>query len=136
MHQHLLFEEKFYAAAGENAGPAADRINIGDLKPEELLLLEEGHCLTDHALSACDIQLPRTRKTFSATSLPTLVQMVKAGFGMTLLPEMACQINPLPSGIRLIPFKDKRPPSRQIGLCWRENDPRTRDYELLAKSLL
>jgi LysR family hydrogen peroxide-inducible transcriptional activator len=136
MTQRILFEEKFYAAASENAGPAADKINIKDLKPEELLLLEDGHCLRDHALSACDIQLPRTRKTFSATSLPTLIQMVKAGFGMTLLPEMACQINTLPTGIRLMPFTDKHPPMRQIGLCWRDRDPRGRDYEILAKSIL
>lgn len=135
MDQHILFEEKFYAASGENAGPAADSININDLEPEILLLLEDGHCLRDHALSACDIQLPRQRKTFSATSLPTLIQMVKAGFGMTLLPEMACAHETLPPGIRLLPFTDKRPPTRQIGLAWRKNDPRARDYELLAKSL-
>ena len=136
MTQHILFEEKFYAAAGENAGPAADSINIRDLKPDELLLLEDGHCLRDHALSACDLQLPKTRKTFSATSLPTLIQMVRAGFGMTLLPEMACENNVIPAGIRLIPFRDKKPPTRQIGLCWRTNDPRRHDYETLAKSLL
>ncbi len=136
MDQHILFEEKFYAAAGKNAGPSTDRINIKDLKPDELLLLEDGHCLRDHALSACDIQLPASRKTFSATSLPTLIQMVKAGFGMTLLPEMACQPGIIPNGIRLLPFTDKHPPTRQIGLCWRKNDPRRRDYDILAKSLL
>ncbi len=135
MTQRFLFEEKFYAAAAQNTGPAADSINIKDLEPEKLLLLEDGHCLRDHALSACDLQLPKTRKTFSATSLPTLIQMVKAGYGITLMPEMACQINALPSGIRLLPFTDKRPPTRQIGLCWRNNDPRKRDYELLANAI-
>ncbi len=144
MTQRILFEEKFYAAIpdlspspslGEGWG-GGETLNINDLKPDELLLLEDGHCLRDHALSACDIQLPRTRKTFSATSLPTLIQMVKAGFGMTLLPEMACQINTLPAGIRLMPFTDKRPPMRQIGLCWRDRDPSGRDYEILAKSIL
>ena len=135
MQQHILFEEKFYAAASEFAGPVAERINIKDLEPEKLLLLEDGHCLRDHALSACDLQMPATRKTYSATSLPTLIQMVRAGFGMTLLPEMACQTKALPAGIRLLSFTDKHPPTRQIGLCWRKNDPRKRDYEMLAKSL-
>lgn len=135
MTQRLLFEEKFYAAAGEHIGPAAENLQISDLKPEELLLLEDGHCLRDHALSACDIALPRRRKTFSATSLPTLIEMVKANVGLTLLPEMACRPDTLPSGIRLLPFTDKRPPTRKIGLCWRQNDPRTRDYEMLGKTL-
>jgi len=134
--QHILFEEKFYAATGENAGPAADSINIKDLNPDELLLLEDGHCLTDHALLACDLQRPKQRKTFSATSLPTLIQMVRAGFGITLLPEMSCNNNMLTNNIRLLPFKDKHPPTRKIGLCWNKNDPRRRDYETLAKSLL
>lgn len=135
MQQRILFEEKFYAAAAQNAGPAVDSINIEDLKPDELLLLEDGHCLRDHALTACDIQLPRQRKTFSATSLATLIQMVKAGFGMTLLPEMACEKHSLPSAIRLLPFKDKNPPTRQIGLCWRKNDPRRPNYELLGNTI-
>lgn len=135
MTQHILFEEKFYAASADHIGPAAKSINIKDLKPDELLLLEDGHCLTDHALTACKLQKPSTRKTFSATSLATLIQMVQAGFGLTLLPEMACNTKTLPKGIRLLPFADKNPPTRQIGLCWRKNDPRRHDYETLAKSL-
>lgn len=135
MQQWVLFEEPFYAAASKNAGPAAEKINTQDLKLEKLLLLEDGHCLTGHALSACDLQKPATRKTYSATSLATLIQMVNAGFGMTLLPEMACRTDTLPKGIRLLPFTDKNPPTRQIGLCWRRGDPRNRDYEILAKSL-
>jgi LysR family hydrogen peroxide-inducible transcriptional activator len=134
--QHYLFEEKFYAVAAENMAPTTKEIDSAELEPEKLLLLEDGHCLREHALSACELQIPATRKTFSATSLPTLIQMVRAGFGMTLLPEMACRPETIPNGIRLIPFKDKYPPTRQIGLCWRQNDPRRSDYETLAKSLL
>ena len=136
MTQAILFEEKFYAAAGEQSGPASQNIDIDDLEPQTLLLLEDGHCLRDHALSACDIQLPKQRKTFSATSLPTLIQMVKANLGMTLLPEMACRPDTIPNGIRLLPFTDKRPPTRKIGLCWRSNDPGKKNYEILAKNLL
>ena len=133
--QCILFEEKFYAAASAKSESLADSINIHDLEPETLLLLEDGHCLRDHALSACDIQLPRQRKTFSATSLPTLIQMVRAGFGITLLPAMACLPSVLPQDIRLIPFKDKKPPTRQIGLAWKSGDPRRRDYDLLAECI-
>ncbi|MGB0720724.1 MAG: LysR substrate-binding domain-containing protein [Bdellovibrionales bacterium] len=135
MTQDIIFEEKFYAACSEYAHPEGKPINIRDLKPERLLLLEDGHCLRDHALSACDLQTPKTRKTFSATSLPTLIQMVKAGYGMTLLPEMACRPDTIPRGIRLMPFADKRPPMRQIGLCWRTNDPRRSDYKKLAQTI-
>lgn len=136
MTQTILFEEPFLAAIAEGKSPSVKSMNIKDLKPEKLLLLEDGHCLRDHALSACDLQLPRRRKAFSATSLPTLIQMVRAGFGMTLLPEMACKDGIIPDGITLVPFSDKNPPTRQIGLCWRKKDPRVKDYEILAKSLL
>ena len=132
--QYFLFEEKFYTAAPKSHENTS--IHSSELKPDDLLLLEEGHCMRDHALSACDLQIPKQRKTFSATSLPTLIQMVRAGFGMTLLPEMACQPETIPNGITLLPFEDKMPPTRQIGLCWRQNDPRRKDYETLAKSLL
>ena len=131
--QCILFEEKFYAATAENH--TASKIVVKDLQTDSLLLLEDGHCLRDHALSACDLQPSKQRKTFSATSLPTLIQMVRAGFGMTLLPEMACRPDTIPNGIKLIPFADKRPPTRQIGLCWRTNDPRRKDYATLAKSI-
>jgi len=134
--QHILFDEKFVVAVGENHKNKAKSINIKDLESENLLLLEDGHCMRDHALTACDLTLNKQRKTFSATSLPTLIQMVRGGFGMTLLPEMACAKGTIPDGIRLLSFKDKTPPTRQIGLCWRENDPRKADYETLAKSLL
>ena len=91
--------------------------------------------MRDHALSACDLQLPKQRKTFSATSLPTIIQMVRAGYGMTLLPEMACKDGMLPDDITLMRFMDKSPPTRQIGLCWRKSDPRRKDYETLANSI-
>lgn len=136
MHQHILFEEPFFAAMPEGGERKSGKINIKDLEPDKLLLLEDGHCMRDHALSACDLQMPRQRKTFSATSLPTIIQMVRAGYGMTLLPEMACKPDLIPDGIALMRFMDKKPPSRQVGLCWRMGDPRRGDYEVLAKSIL
>lgn len=133
--QHILFEENFLVATAQNTMDKAKSVNIKDLEAEKLLLLDDGHCLREHALSACDLQIPRTRKTFSATSLPTLIQMVRAGFGITLLPEMACKDGVLPDDITLMHFTDNAPPARQIGLCWSAADPRRKDYETLANSI-
>jgi LysR family hydrogen peroxide-inducible transcriptional activator len=133
MTQKLLFEEKFFIATP--AHHTTQAMDIRDLEPEKLLLLDDGHCLRDHALLACDLQLPRRRKAFSATSLPTLIQMVSHGFGITLLPEMACAPDTLPAGVRILPFKGKHTPRRQIGLCWRQGDPRSKDYETLGETI-
>ncbi len=133
--QKILFAEEFQVAMPESFNVRGNSIDIKDLEPEKLLLLEDGHCLRDHALSACDIQLPRQRKTFSATSLQTLIEMVRHGFGITLLPAMAISPATLGNGIRLLPFKGKHPPERQIGLCWKSGDTKTRDFELLAAAI-
>jgi len=135
LEQHILFEEQFFAASGDKT-QANGNINIKDLEADKLLLLTDGHCMRNHALSACDLTPPKQRKKFSATSLPTIIQMVRAGYGMTLLPEMACKDGLLPDDITLMRFMDKNPPTRQIGLCWRKSDPRRKDYETLANSML
>lgn len=133
--QKILFAEDFLVAMPESLATDAKAIDMKDLEPEKLLLLEDGHCLRDHALSACDIQLPRQRKTFSATSLQTLIEMVRAGMGMTLLPAMAADGTVLGRGIRLLPFKGKNPPRRQIGLCWKSGDARGKEFTLLASTI-
>ncbi len=133
--QKILFAEDFLVAMPESLATDAKAIDMKDLEPEKLLLLEDGHCLRDHALSACDIQLPRQRKTFSATSLQTLIEMVRAGMGMTLLPAMAADAAVLGRGIRLLPFKEKNQPRRQIGLCWKSGDARGKEFSLLAASI-
>lgn len=128
---HDLFEEPFYMATPQSK-ELPKNISIQDIKPEELLLLEDGHCLRDHALSACALQLPAQRKTFSATSLATLIQMVGHGYGITLLPEMVVKHAPMPDTISLIPFKNPKP-TRQIGIAWDNNHPQKRDLlELLG----
>lgn len=130
MEEHLLFSEDFYLAVPANRVPPKN-LSIKDIKPEELLLIEEGHCLRDHALSACKLQLPARRKTFSATSLATLIQMVDHGFGITLLPEMVVKNSTMPNGVKLLPFTQKEKPSRQIGMVWLKNTPIRRDLETL-----
>ena len=84
-----------------------------------MLLLEEGHCLRDHALSVCRMTGASERQGFRATSLETLRQMVSAGVGVTLLPELAVQPPVAPSpDIALVPFADPVP-SRDIAMFWR-----------------
>lgn len=135
MTQMLMFEEYFYAAFAEFQVPQTQILNINEIEPDRLLLLEDGHCIRDHALQACNLQPSRNRKIVSATSLPTLIQMVRAGLGITLLPEMACNPDTIPQGIKLLRLEGGAIPTRQIGLCWRRKDAKRESYELLAKTL-
>lgn len=132
LDQHVVFEENFLLAAPKDKDfPNTCKIN--DLEGEKLLLLDDGHCLRDHALQACRIQAPnQDNKTFGATSLGTLIHMVAEGYGMTLLPEMMVRKDILPENIQLIDFKNPKP-GRKIGFVWRGNDPMKKDYVLLTK---
>ncbi len=100
-----------------------------------LLLLEDGHCLRDHALAACNRPELRASATMIGTSLHTLVQMVDGGLGLTMLPEMALDAGILTgTGVVARPLK-ARNASRRIALIWRKNSPRRDDFELLAEEL-
>lgn len=116
--------------------PLATRPNLGavDLIGQDLLLLEEGHCLRDHALSACHLPGPAKGEGVLGTSLATLVQMVANGLGVTLLPEMAVKSGVL-AGTDVVtrPLKDAG--SRGIGLAWRPSSPRKAEFRLLADAL-
>jgi len=100
-----------------------------------LLLLEDGHCLKDHALAACNRAELRSEATITGTSLHTLVQMVDNGLGLTLLPEMAVQGGILTN--TQIVTRPIRSPSahRDIALVWRRNSPRETDFRLMADIL-
>lgn len=130
--QSVLFDEDFYlaepAAASNNSTPA----RINELNPDDLLLLADGHCLSDHALQACALQRSHQRKTYSTSSLTTLIQMVANGMGKTLLPAMAVEAAQLPATIITRPFV-KPAPKRTIGLAWREKSPRRDDYMAIAE---
>lgn len=132
MSQKILFTEEFYLAIPKGRSFNKDDITPGDLDPGELLLLEDGHCLSDHALSACDIQLPKRRKAYSASSLPTLLQMVSNGYGITLVPDMAIMARAVPRTVDLLKFSHP-PPTRDIGLVWRPGSPRIKDFMTLGK---
>lgn len=128
-----LFEDEFWYVARED-DPAAKRAQFAlrDLDPGRILLLEEGHCLRDHAITACGPRGRSIAPEFEATSLPTLVQMVEGGLGATLLPEMTVKAGIL-RGTALLarPFAG-RAPARTIALAARATTPMQRDFDLLA----
>ncbi|MBU6211459.1 MAG: LysR family transcriptional regulator [Gammaproteobacteria bacterium] len=120
-----LYDEPFIVAAPSNH-PLADRkqIRVEDLAGVTLLLLEDGHCLRDQALDVCNRIDAEEKQDFRATSIETLRQMVAAGAGVTLLPELATRgSHAAPRGLVLRPFV-KPQPSRRIGAIWRKSSAR------------
>ncbi len=97
-----------------------------------LLLLEEGHCLRDQALTFCRLRQIDNLDTFGASSLSTLVQMVANGMGLTLLPEISLAVEGRRGDVDVIPFEAPEP-SRSVGLAWRASSPRSKDFEALGE---
>jgi len=111
----LLFDEEFFLAVPHHHALAKQKtIQADDLNGTDVLLLEEGHCMRDQALSVCQNMNAMT-KGFQATSLETLRHMVAAGVGITLMPKFAKKLN---DGISYIPFAAPKP-IRSIALSWR-----------------
>ena len=128
-----LFDDRFVLAVPkDHAMLAQTSVSIDSLGGSELLLLEDGHCLRDHALEACKLNPRDLRVPYQATSLTTIVQMVANGIGITLLPQMAVNARIL-SGtqIRTLPFDDAHI-ARTIGLMWRATSPRQTEYRMLG----
>jgi LysR family hydrogen peroxide-inducible transcriptional activator len=106
------------------------------LKGEKLLLLEEGHCLRDHALEACKLESADTDLVYQGTSLHTLVQMVANGLGVTLLPAMSIEADVLGDTDLMLKHFNNENVSREIGMAWRKSDPRREDYRLLGEFII
>ena len=102
------------------------------LKEMRLLLLEEGHCFRDQALTFCKMGSSKTQDVMDGNSLTTLVQMVAAGFGVTLIPEMAAEFEGRIPNISIAKFH-KNPPKRKIGMVWRRNSPLQDKYIEIAQ---
>lgn len=130
-----LFDDKFVLAA--RAGKKRRQASATKMLAEErLLLLEEGHCLRDQALSFCRLVSTEARESFGASSLATIMQMVAFGHGVTLLPEMAVASELRGrDDIRLLRFPAPEP-AREIGLAWRKTSPRKADFKAFASLLL
>lgn len=131
-----LFDDRLHVAfpAGELEDPS-DTVASEAIDESRLLLLEDGHCLKDHALAACNRPELRAEAAMMGTSLHTLVQMVENGLGVTMLPEMAIEAGILEhTGIVARPL-DTNHPARTIALVWRRGSPREKDFRLLAEAL-
>lgn len=131
-----LFDDPLYVAFQPGDMPAATTtIAAADIDEHRLLLLEDGHCLKDHALSACNRPELRAEAMMLGTSLHTIVQMVDNGLGTTILPEMAVRAGILEhTGVTARPLEMPHA-SRTIALVWRRASPREKDFRLLAEVL-
>ncbi|RZO80282.1 MAG: hydrogen peroxide-inducible genes activator [Halieaceae bacterium] len=129
-----LFEDDFFLAC-PHEHPLATRSTLrsADLRGEPLLLLEEGHCLREHALEACKLRDSQITVPYQATSLATIVQMVANGIGITLLPGMAVESGiATNTSLAVRPF-DQTNVTRQIGLMWRKKTPRRVEFRQLGE---
>ena len=119
-----LFAEKFLLVRpGEAEGtPVPSKETLREMR---LLLLEEGHCFRDQALSFCNMRSSLPREVLDASSLSTLVQMVSTGIGVTLIPEMAVAVETRSASVSVARFKNPQP-SRTIGMIWRKTSPLAR----------
>jgi LysR family hydrogen peroxide-inducible transcriptional activator len=136
MEMEILFEEPFVTAMPASH-PLTDKevICLKDLEGEELLLLEEGHCLRQHALAVCALAGAHERVDFHATSMETLRQMVAANAGVTLMPVLSVK-PPIPSTDNIVLRRFESPaPSRTIAIVWRSSSPLGGFLKKLAESL-
>jgi LysR family hydrogen peroxide-inducible transcriptional activator len=132
-----LFEDEFRFVSRKDDPTARQKeIAIRTIDTKEVMLLEEGHCLRDHAIAACGPRRGAWESKVEATSLTTLIQMVEGGLGVTLLPEITLKAGLL-KGTQLVarPFKPT-PPSRTLALVARQTSPHRRDADLLAELIV
>jgi len=134
VHKMPLFADRFVAAYPKGEAPGT-QISTDDLDESKLLLLDEGHCLRDHALSACQLLGQNAKRELANTSLATILPMVAAGRGMTLLPGMAIDAGITNNiDVDIATFKDTTP-TRMIGLVWRATNPREATFEALGAAI-
>ena len=137
LHVRELFKDDFAFVAREG-DPAvrAKAVPLRKIDTKDMVLLEEGHCLRDHAIAACGPRRAAWEPRVEATSLTTLIQMVEGGLGVTLLPRITLDAGILKS-TRLVARPLASPaPSRTLALVARRTSPRRRDADLLGEFLL
>jgi len=131
----ICTDELFVAFPGDEPDPPPMEIPPAMIDEGRLLLLEDGHCLKEHALAACNRPEMRASATMIGTSLHTLVQMVDNGLGVTMLPKMAIDAGILhDTKVVVRPLKSDNA-SREIALVWRKGSPRGDEFRLLAQEL-
>lgn len=128
-----LFDDRLFVAYPAGEAPDGEAIAPETIDETRLLMLEDGHCLRDHALAACNRPELRAGAAMLGTSLHTLVQMVDNGLGLTFVPQMAIEAGIL-EGTR-ITSRPLQSGSRCIALVWRRTSPREEEFRMLADSL-
>ena len=132
--EDILEDEFLFACGRTHALAGADEVPPGALAGERLLLLEDGHCLRGHALDVCRMGDRKARAQFEASSLHTLVQMVAAGIGVTLIPRLAVDAE-ITRGSGITLSRLGAPASRRVALAWRRTSLRAGEFRLLARTL-
>jgi LysR family transcriptional regulator, hydrogen peroxide-inducible genes activator len=131
----VLFDDRLFVAFPSGDAPAGPFVDVESIDENRMLLLEDGHCLKDHALSACNRPDLRAHASMMGTSLHTLVQMVDNGLGLTFIPAMAIEAGIL-AGTR-VDVKPLRSDHgyRRIALVWRSSSQRESEFQMLAAAL-
>jgi LysR family hydrogen peroxide-inducible transcriptional activator len=130
-----IFDDRLFVAFPQGEAPLGATIEVAAIDENRMLLLEDGHCLKDHALSACNRPELRARAAMMGTSLHTLVQMVDNGLGLTFVPAMAIE-----AGILDGTHVDAKPLRsdhgfREVALIWRRSSPREAEFQMIAATL-
>jgi LysR family hydrogen peroxide-inducible transcriptional activator len=131
--EHLFYDEFLLAYEKNNNLAKKKKLVTDDLIDQDLLLLEDGHCLRDHAMAACKIQTQDVRIAYQATSLSTIIQMVANDIGITILPKMAIESKILQGTSVAIKEFDDDKIWRSIGLMWRKKSPRQNEFKQLGE---
>ncbi|MCW1382856.1 hydrogen peroxide-inducible genes activator [Novosphingobium sp. KCTC 2891] len=133
--EHLFDDRLFVAFPRDDPRDPPETVSPSLIDENRLLLLEDGHCLKEHALAACNRPELRASATMIGTSLHTLVQMVDNGLGLTMLPEMAVEAGILHDTQIVVRPLQSDHAFREIALVWRKNSPRGEEFRLLAQEL-
>jgi LysR family transcriptional regulator, hydrogen peroxide-inducible genes activator len=129
-----LFDDPFLLAVPSTDNrPESDRVRADEIDMARLILLEEGHCLRDQALAFCTSA--RRDESLGATSLATVIQMVANGYGVTLLPRVAVDVELRDERVKLLRFAEPVP-GRTVGLAWRRTSPRKADFVALGQLIV
>ena len=129
---HLFTDHFLLVVPADDPLPETVRATRRDVERRKLILLEEGHCLRDHALEYCAKARRNVASNLRATSLATVLQMVASGYGVTLVPEVAIDVELRDNRVKLLRFAEPQP-SRSIGLAWRRTSPRKADFKRLGE---
>ena len=130
--QRELFADPFVLASRKWQTPGTAPVSLADIPAEQMLLLDEGHCLRDQAIEACALRGPEATRAFAATSLSTIVEFVANGQGVTLLPAISLHKEAQNPGIRISPLTAPGA-GRHLSLVWHNSTPFLQLFQKIAE---